>query len=49
MGSEDAYDEARDPSGRPRPGYGETLDALAGIDLEQLHGAVARAARASVA
>ena len=43
MGPEEAYDEARDASGRPRPGYGETLAALAGTDLEQLRDAVARA------
>ena len=43
MGPEDAYDEARDAPAQPRPGYAETLGALAGTDLERLRGAVAGA------
>jgi uncharacterized circularly permuted ATP-grasp superfamily protein len=34
------FDEDRDASGNPRPGYERTLEALAGADLEELRAAV---------
>ena len=36
------FDEEREPSGEPRPGYAATLRALAGTDLDALCGAVAQ-------
>lgn len=37
-----AWDETYEPGGRPRPGYADLLDALAGVDLGALAGAVSR-------
>jgi uncharacterized circularly permuted ATP-grasp superfamily protein len=39
----DGHDEARDESGSPRPGYDRAFQALEGVDLEDLHRAVADA------
>jgi carboxylate-amine ligase len=35
------FDEDRDDAGEPRPGYAETIEALAGIDLDRLRRTVA--------
>jgi uncharacterized circularly permuted ATP-grasp superfamily protein len=40
------YDEAVQPDGRPRPGYGRILEALAELDLHALSDAIARDPRA---
>src|SRR5216117_313846 len=41
----DFYDEARDPSGRPRAGYGDLLDALADTHPRELSDRVDAAMR----